>query len=207
MGGVFVTRKQQLTEPDEGSICADCPDKEEPAVPAPASMGEKAKWKFAWRIDKYEGEVSPPELDWLKPAETVHIDGNMLVNAGIDRLLDLLIAAGGQAYDNTHARIGVGDSSTAAAASQTDLQAAAGSSHRQFVTMDATYPSRSGEVVTWRATFGTTLANFAWNEACIDVGTANGTTITTPMLNRKIISAGTKTSAQTWVITGTLQIS
>lgn len=140
------------------------------------------------------------------PYETISVPGNLLVNAGIQRLEDLLIAAGGQAYDATHSRIGVGDDTTSASASQTDLQAGAGSTHRQFKLVSSG-PTRSSQTITWIATFGTSEANFAWQEWCIDVGTADGTTITTPMLNRKVASLGTKTSAAAWQFTVTLAIS
>ena len=58
------------------------------------------------------------------PDEVLVVDGNLLLNAGITRLLNLLVGAGGQAFGATHCRVAVGDSSTAASASQTDLQAA-----------------------------------------------------------------------------------
>lgn len=142
-----------------------------------------------------------------RPFEVLTAEHNLLVNAGIARLLDLLIVAGGQGYNNANSRIGVGDDTTAASASQTDLQAAAGSTHRQFEVMDATFPSRSSQTVTWRSTFASGEANFHWQEWCIDVGTAAGTTITTPMLNRKVTDLSTKASGQVWQFTVTLTIS
>lgn len=200
----------QLIEPDEVSLCKDCPDEEvtvTDAVAAAINAHEKAKWRMDWMVEKYDGEVTPEMIaaGEAVPVETVHIEGNLLTTAGIQRLEDLLIGAGGQAYDNTHSRIGVGDDSTAAAVGQTDLVAAAGSTHRQFKTPSST--ARASQTITWTASFATTLANFAWNEFCIDNGTADGTTVTAVMLNRKVISAGTKTSAQTWVATATLVIS
>lgn len=150
-----------------------------------------------------------PRLPMPRPVEVVTGKNNLLVNAGIDRLEDLLIGAGGTAYNNGNSRIGVGDSNTGAVASQTDLQALAGSTHRQFEVMDATFPSRASETVTWRSTFTSLEANFAggWQEWCIDNGTAAGTTITTPMLNRKVTSLGTKASGTVWQFTATLTVS
>lgn len=138
------------------------------------------------------------------PDEIVKGVGNLLLNAGITRLCNLLVGAGGTAFNNGNSRIGVGDSSTAASASQTDLQA---STNKYWQVMDATYPQVSGQTITWKATFGTSDANFAWNEWGIDNGTTAGTTVTAPMLNRKVASLGTKASGSTWVLTVTITIS
>lgn len=194
-------------EPVEVNLCKDCPDETREA--AVEHKSERAQWRMTWRIDKYDGEVTPEMIaaGEVKPAEVVNIEGNILTKAGINRMLDLLIGAGGQALNNANSRIGVGNGSTAVDDDDTDLSAAAGSSNRQFVDSDATYPSRSGQTVTWVATFSTSQANFAWNEFGIDAGTAAGTTVVAPLLNHKLISAGTKTSAQTWVATATLTIS
>lgn len=166
---------------------------------------ERFKWQAHLSVLKFEGEVTPEMFasGEAVPYEVVEVDGNMLLNAGIQRILDKLIGAAGQVLDNTHARIGVGNSTTAAAASQTDLQAASGSGNRQFKLMDATFPSRSSQTLTFQATFGTTIGNFAWNEWGIDAGTADGTTVTAPLLNRKVESMGTKTSANTWIAVAT----
>lgn len=130
-------------------------------------------------------------------------EGNNLLNAGITRLLNLLVVAGGQGYDNTHARIGVGDSTTAFAATQTDLSA---SSNKFYQLMDATYPSVSAQTATFRSTFATGDANYAWQEWVIDPGTASNTTGVTPALNRRVVSLGTKASGS-WTLTVTLTIS
>jgi hypothetical protein len=107
------------------------------------------KWspdQVAW-AQRRSGLVAPSgaELaELVRPDDLVEWEGNLLVNAGIQRLEDLLIGAGGQAFTNSWARIGVGDGTTAAAASDTDLSAVAGSTHRWFQAMDATFPSRAG---------------------------------------------------------------
>jgi len=117
--------------------------------------------------------------------------GNILVNAGIQLMEDLLIGAGGTTYANANARIGVGDSSTAAAVGQTDLQAA---TNKLRKVMDATFPSRSGQTVTWKSSFTTSEANYAWNEWAVFNAATAGT-----MLNRKVESLGTKSSG-TWTL-------
>lgn len=130
---------------------------------------------------------------------------NLLLNAGIQRMEDKFIGAAGQVYDATHSRIGSGNSSTAAAATQTDLQAAAGSGNRQFKLVSSG-PTRSTQTVTWVATFASGEAQFVWNEWGIDEGTADGTTVAATMLNRKVANPGTK-GAAVWVFTVTITIS
>lgn len=161
-------------------------------------------WKIQARVDKYEGDFAS-EAEAIAagctPYDTVEVEGNLLVNVGIQRLEDLLIGAGGTAYNNGNSRIGVGNSATAAAAGDTNLNGAS----KYFMTMDATFPSRSAQTITWKATFASGVAQFAWEEWCIDNGTTAGTTVVTPILNHKVTSFGTK-GATTWVMTATLVI-
>jgi hypothetical protein len=105
-------------------------------------------------------------------------------------------AAASTPFNNANSYIGVGDSTTAYAAGQTDLQAA---TNKLRKAMDATYPQTSINVVTFRSTFATTDANWAWQEWGVFNASSAGT-----MLNRKVESLGTKTSAQTWQFTVTL---
>ena len=102
-------------------------------------------------------------------------------------------------FNNANTYIGVGDSTTAFSAAQTDLQAA---TNKLRKAMDATYPSGGSNVITFRSTFATTDANFAWQEWGIFNASSGGT-----MLSRKVESLGTKTSAQTWQFTVTLTFS
>jgi hypothetical protein len=119
-----------------------------------------------------------------------------LSNAGRDFLVASAHAAAATPFSNGNTYIGVGDSATAFAASQTDLQAA---TNKLRKVMDATYPQVASNVVTYRSTFATTDANFAWAEWALFNASAAGT-----MMNRLVQSLGTKTSAQTWVVTATL---
>ncbi len=84
-----------------------------------------------------------------EPYETVEIQGNLLLNEGIQLLEDLMIGAGGTSWDNANARLGVGDSNAAEAATQTDLQG----TNKTYKAMEATYPQRSGQTLTWRSVF------------------------------------------------------
>lgn len=139
---------------------------------------------------------------------TVDEPGNLLLNAGINRMGSLLIGGGGQVYNNTNTAIGVGDTATAAAATQTDLSAAVNAANRYFQMADATYPTFATQVLTVVATFASGNANFAWNEWMIDQHTASGATAAVAAaLNRKVVSLGTKTSAAAWAFTVTITIS
>jgi hypothetical protein len=121
-----------------------------------------------------------------------------LTNAGRDHIATDLVGEAVTAFNNANAYLGVGDSTTAFAATQTDLQAA---TNKLRKAMDATYPTRATNVLTFRSTFGTSEANFAWQEW----GTFNAASAGT-MLNRKVESLGTKLNTQSWQLTVTLTV-
>ena len=169
---------------------------------------EKLKYRTLWRVTRFAddtafdaGTPTPViDADGQELPAISEIDGNLLLNEGIALLLDLLIGAGGTAYNNANSYIGVGDSSTAEAASQTALQAA---SNKTYQAMQATYPSRSAQTVTWRSVFASADANYAWNEFTI----VNASTDTGTNLNRKVSAQGTKASGQTWTVDVSITIS
>lgn len=148
---------------------------------------ESAKWyikKFANDADYAIG----------KAYETVPVIGNELTNAGINNLLTHICSASGTKWDNTNAYLCVGDSSTAFAAAQTDLQAA---TNKLRKAMDASYPTYgTSQKAVWRSTFTALEANFDWNEFAVANASTGGT-----ILNRKVSSQGAKTSGQTWELT------
>lgn len=148
-----------------------------------------------WKVEKYADDAAFARGHAF---EVVEFSRNLLLNEGITRLLNLLTGTTTNPYNNANARLGVGNSTTAAAATQTALQGAS----QLFKAMDATYPQVSGQTVTFRATFGGTDANFAWEEFSID----NGST-PNENLNRRVQSLGTKSSGSTWVLTATITIS
>lgn len=137
---------------------------------------------------------------------------NLLMFGGASCIWETLIGNGtttaGQNltyFNNAQAAIGVGDSTTAAAATQTDLQA---STNKVRVGMDATFPSHtdgtaSGNAsIIFSSTFNTSTANFAWQEW----GVFNSSTAATGrMLNRKVSSLGTKTTGS-WQLQVTLSL-
>jgi hypothetical protein len=142
------------------------------------------------------------------------IEGNLLLNEGIQRLMDMTMIAtpvsnqvATNPWSNTNSFVGVGDSNTAEAATQTELQAA---TNRFYKAMNATYPSRANQTSTFQSDFTTTEANWAWQEWSIAAGatTASGAGFTngTTNLNRKVASLGTK-STGTWTLSGAVTLS
>jgi hypothetical protein len=95
-------------------------------------------------------------------------------------------------FNNANAYLGVGDGTTAFSASQTDLQG----TNKVRKPMNSGYPSRSGNTVTFQATFGASEANFVWNEWGVFNAATGGV-----MLNRKVESLGTKASGTVWQFT------
>ncbi len=120
-----------------------------------------------------------------------------ITTAGRNALVQGIVGALSPAYNNANAHLGVGNSATAFAASQTDLVGAS----KTRKAMDATFPSVATNVITAQATFGTADANHAWDE----VGFFNGATANT-MMSRVVVALGTKTSASTFVLTLTLTV-
>jgi hypothetical protein len=156
-------------------------------------LTDGGRWQPKWTIEKYHsGDATPYAVET--------IDGNLLLTEGITELLKLLTgAAGTTAFNNANARLGVGDSTTAAANSQTDLQAA---TNKTYKAMDTGYPTVANNVVTFKSTFAETEANYAWQEYVVDNGATAGKT-----LNRKVEAHGTKASGDIWVLTLTVTIS
>lgn len=144
-----------------------------------------------WIVRKYSSEAD--YLAGVKPYQTVEANGNLLLNEGIAVLLDLGAGlATPNAFSNANAYLGVGDSTTAAAATQTGLQAA---TNKLYKAMEPGYPQRSAQTVTWRAVFADADANWAWEEVTV----ANGNSDASVNLNRKVQSLGTKASG-TWTL-------
>jgi hypothetical protein len=123
----------------------------------------------------------------------------------------LIIGGGGTAFSNGNAAVGVGNSSTSAAAGDTALLGTA-----RYNAADATYPQQSNGVITVQATFDTGEANFAWEEWCWVIAPSpitEGATLTSlssgteVMLNRKVASMGTKGPGSSWVFTTTVTLS
>jgi len=161
---------------------------------------EKGGHKSKWIITRYPSEEafknktpgSVIDAEGRKlPAVSV-VEGNILLNVGIGEMWDLICGLGSPtAYDNTNAELGVGNGTTAADASQTDLQGTS----TAWQSMATGYPQRSGQTVTFRAEFDGNTANFSWQEFAV----RNGSTAN-KLMNRKVEDQGTKASGQVWTL-------
>jgi hypothetical protein len=121
-----------------------------------------------------------------------------MTNAYRDYLASATHTGSATAFSNANSYLGVGDSNTAFAATQTDLQA---STNKLRKAMEATYPTLATNVLVFRSLFGTSDANFAWQEWGVFNNASAGT-----MMCRKVESLGTKTSAQSWQLTATITL-
>ncbi|GAA0403154.1 hypothetical protein GCM10009530_63930 [Microbispora corallina] len=200
-----ITRVVELTNPKW---------EEQRRVLDDAKRLDVAVWVGRATVDKYEGDITPEQIaqGLAVPYETVIGTPQLLTYGGASNLWECLIgngtATGSQAltyFNNSNAYLGVGDSTTGALNTQTDLQAA---SNKLRKAMDATYPSHtdgttSGAAsIVFKSTFGTSDANYAWNEWAVFNASSGGR-----MLNRKQEALGTKSSAASWVLTVTLSLS
>jgi hypothetical protein len=148
-------------------------------------------WCVRILLEKFASGVIP---DQDAPYAIYESEGNLALNEGLQFLLDLLIGVDqNPKFNNANAHIGVGDGTTAAAATQLGLQGA----NKSYRIMDAGYPTRTNQTVTFRATFPEGQANFAWQEWTV----ANGSSDSAVNLNRKVESLGTKPSTEIWRFT------
>jgi hypothetical protein len=145
--------------------------------------------KYWQNIEKYLGREAE-FLKRFKPYEVISGEGNCLLNSGIDELWDIVCGDSANHFNNAGAQIGVGDSNTAANATQTDLQAA---TNKTYKGMDSGYPTSTSQKATFKASFGASDANYAWNEWVVKQATSG------KCLNRKVESLGTKTGG-TWTL-------
>ena len=112
-------------------------------------LQDKGKWMAKWKITKWLDEAT-----WKSgnaPAEIVDIDGNALENSGINELWTIQCdAPTTELFDNANAYLGVGESSDAFDASDTDLQGAS----LVWVGMDLGFPTYgTSQKAIWQATF------------------------------------------------------
>jgi len=122
-----------------------------------------------------------------------------LVVLGRNNIAALIVSTGAmRPWGATGAYFIVGNSTATHSTANTWMAGAASTMNP----MDAGYPTRATNVNTFRATFSTAQANFAWNEWGITNTTSTGDA-NQSLLNRKVEdpSLGTKTSAQSWQIT------
>jgi hypothetical protein len=160
---------------------------------------EQATHKTITTLSKYAEDITPyrgREAEFhklFKPYEVIEMEDNCLLNSGIDEMWDLVtgvVSGATHIYDNAAATIGVGDSATAAVATQTDLQAA---TNKTYKAMETGYPTSTTQKATFKSSFGASDANYAWAEWVVKQATS------AICLNRKVESLGTKTTG-TWTL-------
>lgn len=153
-------------------------------------------------------------LGQLAPDEVTDVAGNILVTTGLGRVTNLIIGGGGTPLAHADTIVGVGTSTTTAVVGDTALGGDGSGTTAYYQQADSSYPTQAAGVLTCQCTYGTGVANFAWQEWCwaIASGTLTaGSTLasvgTTPiMLNHKVQSLGTKASGSIWTLAATLTL-
>jgi hypothetical protein len=175
------------------------------------NKAESIKWGSTFRLSKYYQDIIPfrgNESEFFrlyKPFEIIDGKENCLLDIGKAYIWLRVIGSAREidanAFTHTNSTIGVGDSTTPASSDQLDLQA---SSNKKYNAMDLTYPLFSDttpNVLKFQSSFGSTEANFAWQEWVI-----KNTAWLQTVLNRRVVSLGTKTAGPTWTLNVTLTI-
>lgn len=120
----------------------------------------------------------------------------------IDWIVDNMLGNAVTPFDNSNAAFGVGDDNTAFSSSQSQLQAEANATEALRQGMNSGYPARdpdsdgSSNKQRYRATFGTSQANFQWQEWGIFNDPTSGGGV---MENREVEYLGEKTNNVVWV--------
>lgn len=159
---------------------------------------DQRNWQVEAVLEKWDDEAAM--VAGAPPDEVLREDGNLLLNEGITALLNLLTGASETAFNNANSYIGVGDSTTTAAAAQTGLSA---SSNKTYKAMESGFPSISGQTVSFKSIFGSSDANYVWNEWTV----ASGNSDSSDNLNRKVAALGTKVSGSSWTLTVSITVS
>jgi len=165
-------------------------------------LRSRVGWKAKWKIERFYGDYKSREEAIKaegKPYSVSEFEGNVMLNEGLNEMWTLVCGGTGTPYNNANARCGVGDSTTAASPTDTGLLGV----NQLYKAMDSGYPTfGTNQQAVFRSTFGGTEANWAWEEFCVDNGSAAALD-----LCRKVESQGTKVSGQTWELTKDIAMS
>lgn len=161
-------------------------------------------WQCKTVLEKYHGDFTG--MDILegragKPYEIIKSDGNLLTTVGATAIWTDITGGSITEFSNANSYIGVGDGNGSVptpAAGDTDLTAP---TNKLRKAMDATFPSIASATVTFKSTFATGDANFAWREWGVFNASSSGT-----MLNHKGEALGTKVSTATWAFSCALTL-
>jgi len=150
-------------------------------------------------------------LALIEPDDVVDVIGNAVLDAGKQRLGDLITGTGSPvAFSATRGVTGVGNGTTGNTSGMTALQGAS-----QFYKGLDGAPSSLTGVISASATFTAAEGNFAWEEWCWAIATAapvassSFSTATTSgvIINRKVQSLGTKANGAVWTLAAQVSLS
>lgn len=148
------------------------------------NTSEHLRWCVEWIVEKWHN--AEEKSSGVAPYEVIKDGQNIVLDVGANEILKLITGVGGTEYNNSNAKIYVGNNSTAENASQTGVVATG--TNKAYAGMDSGYPKVEGRNAIFRSSFNESTANFAWNEVSI----TNGSTSSAIALNRKVSSMGTK---------------
>jgi hypothetical protein len=164
------------------------------------AFSEHVAWEVHWRVEKFLSKTLDDVLSsGEKPYEVCEDVQNIILDTGANEMLKLIGGvSGATAFSAANAKIYVGDSATAEAASQTGVLA---TTNKAYAGMDSGYPSVIGRTIVFRASFADSVANFDWSESAV----TNGSGVGAISMNRKVSSLGTKVTG-TWTLQITISL-
>ena len=148
-------------------------------------------------IGTVEVRIIKRRVNEKKPYSDIKTLHECYLEEGMDEIWNLVCGYGSAvAYNNTDARIGVGNSSTAEDETQTGL--IGGSTN--FQGMKTGYPKTPGadamaQKAVFRSVFADGQAEFAWEEFTIDNGNTRNKNLV-----RIVASKGTKSAGEEWEV-------
>lgn len=160
-------------------------------------ISEHSQWRCEWRVEKWLDTAK--KLAGFEPDEVFVETQNIILDSGANEMLKLITGTGGTVYSNANSYIYVGTDTTSEKADQNGVLATG--NNKAYAGMDTGYPIVDKRQAIYRASFGDSSANFAWNESSI----VNGTGANAVAMNRKVVSLGTKTTG-TWTLQITLSL-
>lgn len=184
-------------------------------------MADGLNWHASCRVEKYSADqvqwllthkniANPKAVDlsehFKAPEDGIlEVDGNLLVTVGLSNITALITGAAGNTFSASQGICGVGSFTTAATTADTALGGNGSSATAWYQALD-TAPTVAGGQISAVSTFGSSVANFAWNEWCwaaaiapLTAGSTLASVGTTPvMFNHKVAALGSKINGSAW---------
>ncbi len=153
-----------------------------------SKIKEKANWKPRWTITRF---ASQEDKEKGSHYDISKIDGNVLTNAGINRMWELIAGADEEDFADA-AVLAVGTNGDSVAEAATNTEASFTGIVKEA--MEGGYPTfGSDQKMTWKASFDGDTANISWQEFGVLTKTTSGV-----LLNRVLSDEGSKTEGQVW---------